>query len=78
MLPDEKRIMEEMLSLAKENNQILRSWRRGQRWHLLWSVVWWLAIVGLTLWSYYQLQPQIEKATGYLNSVLPMIQSLRQ
>jgi fatty acid desaturase len=73
MLPEEKRVMDELLSLSKENNDILRSWRRSQRWRAFFSFLWWAAIVALTLWSYYQLQPRIEEWLNYAKVLAPEV-----
>lgn len=69
--------MDELLSLTKENNDILRSWRRSQRWKTFLSFLWWAAIVALTLWSYYKLQPQLEEWFNYVKVVAPEIERIQ-
>ena len=62
MLTDsqEKKMLEETLKLAKENNDMLRKMHRAQVWARIMRGVYWLIIIVAALAGYYILQPFIE------------------
>jgi len=51
---------EEILELCRENNKILRGMRRSQRLSSIFSLFYWLFIVGSMIAGYYFIQPLIE------------------
>jgi len=51
---------QELLELTRENNKILKSMRRHQRWASVIHALYWLAIIGLSFGSYYLIQPYLE------------------
>lgn len=53
--------LEELLELTRENNQILRSMRRTQRWSSFFTFVYWMIILGSIFGVYYYFQPTIQK-----------------
>ena len=59
MSPEERQLLEETVTLSRENNQILRQLRRALRWGRFYSVLKWILIVGSTLGAYYYLQPYL-------------------
>lgn len=61
MDPESKKLLEETLVLAKENNQILHHIRRVQKWATFWLGFKVLIIIGIAFGSFYFLEPYINK-----------------
>jgi len=57
-----KKLIEEGLELARENNKILRRMRRGQRISSIFRLFYWLMILGIALGAYYYIQPFFSQA----------------
>jgi len=81
MTPDEKHMLEEMAELAKENNKILRSMQRAIWWGRFFGFLKWTVIIGLTLGSFYYIQPYLAailKIYGNLGGSVPNTNDLEQ
>ncbi|HEY4518541.1 MAG TPA: hypothetical protein VJG48_02850 [Candidatus Paceibacterota bacterium] len=50
----------ELLELTRENNKILRSLRAHNRWATFSHIVYWLVIIGVSVGTFYYLQPYLE------------------
>ena len=57
---DEKKL-DELLTLTRENNKILRGMRRAQIWTTILHTIYWFIILGGLVGSYYFLQPYINQ-----------------
>ncbi|OGI96918.1 hypothetical protein A3I25_01140 [Candidatus Nomurabacteria bacterium RIFCSPLOWO2_02_FULL_42_17] len=57
-----KKLIEESLELARDNNKILRRMRRGQRISSIFRLFYWLMILGIALGAYYYIQPYFSQA----------------
>lgn len=55
------RKLDELLEVTHENNKILRSMRRTQRWSSFFTFVYWAVILGSIFGTYYYFQPTIQK-----------------
>jgi hypothetical protein len=64
MTPEEKALLENTLSLVKENNEILRSIRRTSRISTALKVFYWVLIIGLSFGAFYFIQPYIDSIKG--------------
>lgn len=64
MDPESKAQLEEALSLAKENNIMLKTLKRSLLWSRAWHVLYWVIIIGSTVGAYYYIQPYLEKLIG--------------
>ena len=53
--------IDELLKLTRENNSMLTSMRRRMLWSQFFTYIYWLVIIGAMGWSYYFLQPYLEK-----------------
>ncbi len=60
MEPEITRQMRHLTELAEENNKILHSLQRTQRWSNFFSWIKWAIIIGITLWSYLVIQPYLD------------------
>lgn len=70
------RKLEELLELSRENNEILRSMRRTQRWKSFFTLVYWAVILGSIFGVYYYLQPTIQKYMKTFKSSYDVLQKL--
>lgn len=66
--------LDELLELTRENNSILRSMRRTQRWSTLFTYVYWLVILGSIFGVYYYFQPTIQKYVKTLQTSAGILQ----
>ena len=53
--------LDEILKLTKQNNEMLHSMRRSQRWGSVMHAIYWLIIIGASVAAYYYSQPYIDK-----------------
>ena len=71
--PESKKLLEETLALAKENNSMLHSMRRSLRIQRVMSILYWLFIIGSAVGAYYLIQPYVDQvidAYGSMSNVL--------
>lgn len=68
MEPEERELLQRVLKLSEQNNRMLRSMRRSAMIGRLFHVFYWLIIIGLTVVSYYVLQPYIGTMTSLLDT----------
>lgn len=61
MNPEERELLTTTYKLTSENNEILHSLRRAQRWQAVWSFIRWALVIGSALGAYYYLQPYLDK-----------------
>jgi len=69
MDPESKKLLEETFALAQENNKMLHRVRSVQKWATFWSGVKIFLIIGITLGSFYFLEPYINKIGDLYNSI---------
>lgn len=61
-IDDLKQEVEELKALTVDTNHQIRKMRRSQRLHTIFTIVWWLTIVGVTGAAYYYyVQPYVQK-----------------
>lgn len=61
MTPEERKMLSEALSLAKDNNQLLKKIRRNGMWGNIWRIAYWVIILGLSFGAYYFIQPYVDQ-----------------
>jgi len=61
MDPESKKLLEETYSLTKENNAMLSSIKRSMLWARVVTVVYWIAIIGVSVGAFYFVQPYIDQ-----------------
>lgn len=64
-----KKMLEESLTLTRENNKILTGIRNAQRRAHMYRLIYWAVIIAITLGAYYFIQPYIESLTGYYSAI---------
>ncbi len=77
MTPEERSLLERTLSIAKENNEMLRKIRTSARISSLFRLFYWLIILGLSFGSYYVIQPYIEQLGQIYSGVNEGIQTVK-
>jgi len=70
MDPELKKMMRENLELSQENNKLLKKMNRSIILGRLFTVIYWIVIIGTMLGAYYVLQPFIEGVLGAYQSLL--------
>lgn len=69
MSPEEKSLLERTYKMAEENNEILRSIRRTNRWGIAFRVFYWVVILGLSFGAYYFIQPYLQTVLGLYEQI---------
>lgn len=69
MDPEDRKLLEETLELARENNQMLKKVRSVQKHAMLWSVLKWIIWIGIAFGSFYFLQPYVDRLMDLYNQV---------
>ena len=64
MDPESKKLLEESLALAKDNNSMLHSMRRSMRMQRAMTAIYWLFIIGSAIGAYYFIQPYLDQVIG--------------
>ncbi|MBC8464821.1 MAG: hypothetical protein H8D63_00390 [Parcubacteria group bacterium] len=79
MLTDsqEKKMLEETLKLAKENNSMLHKMRRAQIWKRITRIIYWSVIIIVALVGYYILQPFFEGVGEAYNTVRESVAEIK-
>ena len=69
MSSEEKSLLERTYKMVEENNSILRSIRRSNRFSGVMKVIYWLIIIGISYGLYAYLQPYVKTATDLYEQV---------
>lgn len=67
MTPEEKSLLERTYKLAEDNNSILKSMRRAQRFSLIFRALYWFVIIGASIGLFYFVQPYFEQVMDMFN-----------
>ena len=62
MSPEERELLKRSVSLAEDNNKMLLSMRRSQRWASITRALYWVFIIGSAVGAYYFIQPYVDQA----------------
>ncbi|MEK7109120.1 MAG: hypothetical protein AAB919_01650 [Patescibacteria group bacterium] len=64
-----KQEVEKLRAVTEDTNKLVHRMRRGGRWALLFRIIWWLTILGVTGAAYYYyLQPYVGQAMNAYNN----------
>jgi hypothetical protein len=69
MSPEDRSLLESTHRLAQENNKILHSIRRNNRYATIFKVVYWVIIIGVSLGAFYFIQPYVESILNVYRGV---------
>ena len=78
MDPESKKLLEETLKLAKENNDILHSMRRSMRIQRIMSILYWVLIIGSTVGAYYLIAPYLGQLMDVYSGAGDVINNFKQ
>ena len=85
MSPEERELLNRSVSLAEDNNKILRSMRNSMRWASVARAIYWIFIIGSVVGAYYLIQPYIDQiasvysgAKSNLDSFNTMLQTFKK
>ena len=70
MTPEERRMLTETRELVEENSKILHSLQKSKRVELVFRALYWVAIIALSLGSYYLIQPYVDTLKGAYSNIL--------
>lgn len=73
---ESKKLIEETLALAKENNKMLHKVRRVQKWTTIWQTLKLVIIIGVAFGVFYYIEPYINKLLDLYSSVSSTEQKL--
>ena len=76
MDPESKKLLQDTLALAEENNKMLHKIRGVQKRETLWNALKLIIIIGVALGSFYYLEPYLNKVMDLYNSVSGMQQKI--
>ncbi len=77
MDPDLRKKILELYDLTKENNKMLHSLRRAQRWASIMRVIYWILILGISVGAYYYIQPHLDQILGLYTQNQSFIDKVR-
>ena len=60
MNPEDKKVLNETLRLAKENNRMLHKMRTAQKWAKFTKILYWIVIIAIAAGIYYYLEPVVD------------------
>ena len=78
MSPEERELLNKSVALAEENNKILHSMKRSQRWTSIARAIYWILIIGSALGAYYFIQPYIDQLIGIYSGAGDMLNNFKQ
>lgn len=78
MQPDEKRMLIKALTLAEENNRMLKKMRRAQTWGTIVRLIYWGIIFGGAALAWYYLKPVYEEVWSAYTNVADSIGGLQE
>ncbi len=65
-----KDLLEKNLEVSEENNDLLRGIVRHSRWSLVFTIIKWLIVIGVTLGAYYYFEPLWNKTMDLYRSMI--------
>ena len=63
MIENENQKLDDLIKLTRENNEILHGMRRHQRFASFVRALYWVVIIGVSVGSYYLVQPYFKAAS---------------
>lgn len=76
MDPETRRLLEDNLELAKENNEMLKKMRKSMLVSMVVRSFYWIIIIGSAIGAYYAFQPFFENLWGVFDSISAQIKKL--
>ncbi len=70
--------LDELLDLTRENNKILRSMHRRFVWGQVFTVLYWLVILGVAGWAYVYFQPYVAQYLDIYKTVMTTLEGIQE
>lgn len=67
----------ELLTLTRDNNRMLRKMRRSMVWSQIFTFLYWMVILGALGWSYYYFQPYVVKYWNIYQSTMKTLNEIQ-
>ena len=64
MTPEERELLNRVAKTVEDNNQILRTMRRSQRFSSIMRIVYWVFIIGSAIGAFWLIQPYLNLISG--------------
>jgi hypothetical protein len=77
MDPESKKLLQDTFALAEDNNNMLHKIRRGQKWASFTRMMYWLIIIGISVGSFYYLQPYIDQMRTVIDNTTATFQQFK-
>ena len=78
MDPESRKLLEENLELARENNNMLHSMKRSMQIARIMSFVYWIFIIGSAVGVYYLIAPYIAGLTSFYSGAGDIFKNFQQ
>lgn len=75
---ESKKLLEETLELAKENNKMLHSIVRSMRFARIMSILYWIFIIGSAVGAYYLIQPYVDQLISLYGGAGDVFNNIKQ
>ncbi|MEK7539563.1 MAG: hypothetical protein AAB595_02925 [Patescibacteria group bacterium] len=69
MSPEERELLNRSVSLAEDNNKMLRYIKSSMRWSSIARAIYWIFIVGSAVGAFYLIQPYTDQIMKVYNEV---------
>lgn len=66
---DESKKLDRVLALSEENNRIIKSVLRNLRWSRMFTVLYWLVLIAISVGAFYYFQPYLDKLLTTYGSI---------
>lgn len=78
MSPEERKLLEEVAALSRDNHRLLQQIHRALRWRRIALWIKWGAIILISFGAYYYIQPWLDQLIQiYGSSLLPGLENLK-
>jgi predicted MFS family arabinose efflux permease len=72
-----RQMLLEAITLSRENNHMLRTIRKEQRWTRVLAIIKYIVIASLAFGAYVYLQPYLTNLTSAFNSIISGVEGLK-
>ncbi|MFA6273200.1 MAG: hypothetical protein WC673_01780 [Candidatus Paceibacterota bacterium] len=77
MTDEEKEILERTYELAKDTNDKVSRLYRSHRWGRAIKIIYWVAIIGMSLGAYWLIQPYVDQLKEVYSGVGDTVDTIR-
>ena len=78
MEDEDRKLLEEVLELSRENQRMIKSMYRSQWWSRIWKSLYWIIILGIAFGSFYFLKPYLDKVMELFGKTQTTLDSVQK